>query len=271
MSPAPAPAGRDEGSKTETNMSAAQLAKMERKKDAEFVWPTSQPWRPQSVENVQHKMQEVRELDLIEDEAERNEAKEAKKNVVREAVMGASAHQYAIIYAPPSYREDREIISVCAANCGDSILYATDELKDDHDIAMAAVKQNGDSLRYVSERLRDDKEICLAAVRQNGRALRRCSQKMQNDYDVVIAAVQHCGMALRYASKSMQSNRSIAFEAVAQDNSAYAYVPSGTKVKTELEDWLESSWGLPINRDAERKQYRDVRGEWQLPPPGKIL
>lgn len=261
---------RGSNRRSSTNASEAKAAERQKRlEEAKIIFPPSQWWRGEAIENVQHKMQEWRELRMIEDEEERTKAQEEKKDIVRDAVLGAAHDKYALIYAPVSYQEDKEICKTLVAGNGNGLLYASQQLRDDYDVCLAACEQTGEALRYASSRLQDNKELCLVAVTRVGRALRRCSKKMQDDFDVVMAAVRENGLALRYASERMQANRDIAFEATQNNYAAYAYVQPG-KVKKELEDWLEAKWGLPIDRTTEAKPYRDVRGEIKMPPPGKM-
>eukprot|EP00927_Polykrikos_kofoidii_P065964 TRINITY_DN61650_c0_g1_i1.p1 TRINITY_DN61650_c0_g1~~TRINITY_DN61650_c0_g1_i1.p1 ORF type:complete len:257 (+),score=44.54 TRINITY_DN61650_c0_g1_i1:112-882(+) len=219
-------------------------------------------WRVKEVDGVIEAMQREREFRILGPVLSGTgaPASDAIKTATKHA---AGKDRYALIYASQEVRSDKEVALVSAGVDGNALLYMSDDLRADFDVVLKAVQNDGNCLRYADPPLRGNKEIALAAVQQNGRALRHVSDEMQNDRDVVLAAVRQDGRALRHASDDLKGDKEVASEAVAQDRSAYAYVIGG-KLKSELEDWMESEWGLPIKRQGcmagQSLYYRDCKG-----------
>ena len=73
--------------------------------------------------------------------------------------------------APPSVKNDLDVITIAVEQCVDTLGQAGDKIKDSYSLVLSAVSEDGHALQYTFGRLRNTPGIVMVAVRQNGVAL----------------------------------------------------------------------------------------------------
>jgi len=76
----------------------------------------------------------------------------------------AYARAYALQYASPELRADRDVVLASVARIGRAVQHASPKLRADRDVVLAAVARNGHALQFASPKLRGNRAVVQTAV-----------------------------------------------------------------------------------------------------------
>ena len=107
-----------------------------------------------------------------------------------DGLVHSGANGYALRFAPPELKGDREIVMKAVCKNADALHFATEELRGDREIVLQAISKKGDALAYATEGLRGDREIVIQAVSENGHALQYATEGLRGDHEIVMQACE---------------------------------------------------------------------------------
>ena len=112
-------------------------------------------------------------------------------------------------HASSELREDRDLLAVSFAMCGEFLQYQAPEvqaLHADPDFMLKVVSMKGVALKYASPFLRGNRRVVTAAVSSMGGALVYASEELQNDRTIVTIATAQLGTALHMAAPALRQS-----------------------------------------------------------------
>ena len=112
-------------------------------------------------------------------------------------------------HASSELREDRDLLAVSFAMCGEFLQYQAPEvqaLASDPDFMLKVVSMKGVALKYASPFLRGNRRVVTAAVSSMGGALVYASEELQNDRTIVTIATAQLGTALHMAAPALRQS-----------------------------------------------------------------
>lgn len=158
--------------------------------------------------------------------------------------------------APPSIKDDKNMIKYAIKICSTAFYHASDRLKNnfnfvktvsvdkpwiiqyasyrlkDSDLLMSHIlKKSGTCLRFASKRIINNELLVLLAMRNNYHSLKYASESLKDNDKFVLNAITIHGNALQYASDRIQNNEKYALLSLKHSNHE-----SWVNIKSQIKD-----------------------------------
>ncbi len=112
------------------------------------------------------------------------------KDLVLQAIEHSN-YGYALEYASPSLRANKQVVETAALNDIDSIRFADKSLLEDGDFAKTLIQIDPNSLRYLSENLRENSGLVLLAITEKPEAFQYVGKEVRQKVIDLIKAKQN--------------------------------------------------------------------------------